>query len=129
MHLYSCIVHTKRSAPDGRDLAVVEQDAGKDVAGGTLSAVASFLDAKWKAELLLQTAAGHPPTSEIARAAAFNVIKTTLDGAVDLPWPLADDDHIGKTQRLVIAPGQTPTLKFSNPGGGSYRVRFKVASP
>jgi hypothetical protein len=109
--------------------AVVERDAAKDVAGGTLSGVASILDGKWKAELALQNAAGHPPTSEVARAAAFNVIKTALDGAIDAPWPIADDDLIGGTQRLIIAPGQTPTLTFSNSGGGKYRVRFKVASP
>ena len=110
-------------------VAVVEQDAGKDVAGGMLTNVRSLLDGKWKAELALQAAAGHLPTSEVARAAAFNVIKTALDGAIDLPWPIADDDLIGGTQRLIIADGQTPTLTFSNSGGGKYRVRFKVASP
>jgi hypothetical protein len=110
-------------------VAVVEQDAGKDVAGGTLSGVASLLDGKWKSELALQAAAGHPPASEVARAAAFDVIKTSLDGAIRLPWPIADDDLIGGVQRLIIAPGQMPTLTFSNSGGGKYRVRFKVASP
>jgi hypothetical protein len=110
-------------------VAVVEQDAGKDVAGGMLTNVRSLLDGKWKAELALQAAAGHLPTSEVARAAAFNVIKTALDGAIDLPWPVADDDLIGGTQRLIIAAGQTPTLTFSNSGGGKYRVRFKVAAP
>jgi hypothetical protein len=35
------------------------------------------------------------------------------------------DDHGG----IIIAPGQMPTLTFSNSGGGTYRVRFKVASP
>src|SRR6476469_2942649 len=59
-------------------VAVVEQDAGKDVAGGMLTNVRSLLDGKWKAELALQAAAGHLPTSEVARAAAFNVIKTAL---------------------------------------------------
>ena len=107
----------------------MERDADKDISGGMLDNVKSILDGKWKSELALQNAAGHPPTSEAARTAAFNVIKTALDGAIDAPWPIADDDLIGETQRLIIAPGQTPTLTFSNSGGGKYRVRFKVASP
>jgi hypothetical protein len=110
-------------------VAVVEQDAAKDLSGGTLDNVAALLDAKWKSELNLQNAAGNPPTSEVARAAAFAVIKQALQGAIKAPWPIADDDLIGEVQRLVISPGQTPTLTFANSGGGKYRVRFKVASP
>ena len=86
-----------------------------------------FLDGKWKAELAVQNAAGHPPTSEVAKAAAFNVIKTALDGL---------STHLGQSQTTIllvgpsanIAPGQTPTFVFQF-GGGKYRVRFKVAAP
>jgi hypothetical protein len=111
-------------------VAVVERDGDKDITGDALDGLASALDAKWKSELAAQATAGHLPTSEVARAAAFEAVKKTLNGiAFGVPWFIADDDHIGTTQRLIVAPGQTPTLTFSNSGGGKYRVRFKVASP
>src|SRR5262245_23761158 len=100
-------------------VAVMERDANKDIAAKTLlGTLAGYLDLKWKVELTLQNLAGNPPTSEVARAAAFQVIKTALDGFLNLPSAVIDDDQIGGTQRVVIAPGQTPTLTFSNSGGG-----------
>lgn len=65
--------------------------------------------------------------SESQRETSADIVITAIEGTAGLAttWPVGDDDKIGRTKRLKIAPGQEPVLAFSG-NGGNYRIRFKV---
>jgi hypothetical protein len=115
---------------------MVERDSGKDITPGHLSTIKTACDGAWKGELGAQQLAGNPPSSKVAKAAAFAKVQDALFGLVDLfcGAPNDPDDIIGpnsnkSVQRLFIAPGQnSPPLTFKGQGA-HYEVKFKVASP
>jgi hypothetical protein len=67
----------------------------------------------------------HPSDEQLESSA--DIVITAIEGSVGLAtkWPVGDDDPIGRSKHLKIAPGQEPVLGYSGEGA-NYSIRFKV---
>jgi hypothetical protein len=110
-------------------VALMERDADNDFLdnnGKFLDLIRAESNLAWVTRMGALTLAGGS-VSESDRAAAASIVITAINAAIGLAttWPIGDDDKIGSSKRLKIAPGEEPVLAFAG-GGGSYRIRFKI---
>jgi hypothetical protein len=98
---------------------LMDQDSGRDVAGDRLALWKKETDLVWKSMM------GAGASTDAAAEQIKNAFKALTGTPFGIPFD--PDDKMGEAQRLLIAPGQTPTLHFNEMDGeGRYKVRFKI---
>lgn len=113
-------------------VALLERDSDNDLLnnkGEMLNLLRAQLTSTWAVEMGKLVASGISSPSSSQLAAAAKIIAQAMDGALGLilTWPVGDDDKIGAPKHVSFNGSKSVDLNYANSGGGSYRVRFKIA--
>lgn len=111
-------------------VGLVERDADNDLLDNGaryLDAVRAQANVAWVTRMGALQLNGNGPPSQEALANSADIVIRAIDGTLGLAttWPVGDDDPIGRSRHVDIAPGQEPVMRFAG-DGADYRIRFKV---